>query len=298
MHDNLPQRLRSLLFVPADSDRKLASSLKSAADGLIFDLEDAIPEPGKDDARRKLVAFLEQHRSSMDSAVLVRVNGLASGRILRDLAAVIPHRPNAIVLPKCRSVEDVHRLCDFLAAFECALLKDRWEVSIIAMATESSEGVFGLSSYRNAPMRLRALMWGVEDLAADLGAFSSHTGTDLTAPFSVARTMCLLAAAQAGIDAIDAVSTSLRDPAKIGEESAQAKRDGFSAKAAAHPSHIDAINQAFIPQEAEIRWARQVVEAFSRVGASGVARLGNAMIDRPHLRLAHRILCHVDESGY
>ncbi|SPK70396.1 conserved protein of unknown function (plasmid) [Cupriavidus taiwanensis] len=296
MHDNLPQRLRSLLFVPADSERKLASSLKSAADGLVFDLEDAIPEPGKEGARRKLVGFLEQHRASMHQALLVRVNGLASGHILRDLAAVIPHRPNAIVLPKCRSVDDVHRLCDFLAAFECALLEDRWEVSIIAMATESSEGVFGLSSYRNAPMRLRALMWGVDDLAADLGAFSSHTGKELTTRFSVARTMCLLAAAQAGIDAIDAVSTSLVDPARIGEEAAQAKRDGFSAKAAAHPSQIDAINQAFIPQPEEIRWASEVVEAFSGVGASGVARLGNAMIDRPHLRLAHRILCHIDES--
>ncbi|WER50263.1 CoA ester lyase [Cupriavidus sp. WKF15] len=296
MHDNLPQRLRSLLFVPADSDRKLASSLKSAADGLVFDLEDAIPEPGKGDARRKLVAFLAQHRASMHSALLVRVNGLASGHILDDLAAVIPHRPNAIVLPKCRSVDDVHRLCDYLAAFECALLDDGWEVSIIAMATESSESVFGLPSYRNGPMRLRALMWGVDDLAADLGAFSSHTGKALTAPFSVARTMCLLAAAQAGIDAIDAVSTSLTDPAEIGEEAAQAKRDGFSAKAAAHPAHIDAINQAFVPQDEEIRWARQVVDSFSRVGASGVARLGNAMIDRPHLRLAHRILCQIDEG--
>ncbi|QUN31101.1 CoA ester lyase [Cupriavidus sp. KK10] len=296
MHDNLPERLRSLLFVPVDSDRKLAASLKSTADGLVFDLEDAVPEQGKDDARSRLVGFLEQHRSSMHSALLVRVNGLASGHILRDLAAVIPHRPSAIVLPKCRSVDDVHRLCDFLAAFECALLDDGWKVSIIAMATESSEGVFGLSSYRNAPMRLRALMWGVDDLAADLGAFSPHIGKELSAPFSVARTMCLMAAAQAGIDAIDAVSTRLTDPVQIGEEAAQAKRDGFSAKAAAHPSHIEAINQAFLPQEEEIRWASQVVEAFSRVGASGVARLGNAMIDRPHLRLAHRILCHIEEN--
>ncbi|MFS8973815.1 HpcH/HpaI aldolase/citrate lyase family protein [Cupriavidus necator] len=294
MHNNLPQRLRSLLFVPADSDRKLAASLKSGADGLVFDLEDAVPEHGKEDARRKLVSFLDKNRASMEPALLVRVNGLASGHILRDLAAVIPHRPNAIVLPKCRSVDDVHRLCDFLAAFECALLPDNWEVAIIAMATESSEGVFGLSSYRNAPMRLRALMWGVDDLAADLGAFSSHIGKELTAPFSVARTMCLMAAAQAGIDAIDAVTTSLTDPAQIGQEAAQAKRDGFTAKAAAHPSHIDAINQAFMPQEEEVRWARHVVDAFSKVGASGVARLGNAMIDRPHLRLAHRILCHVD----
>lgn len=292
--NNTSQRLRSLLFVPADSKRKLAASLKSGADALVFDLEDSVPESSKEAARHGLATFLEANRLSMDAALMVRVNGLASGHILQDLAAVVPHRPDAIVLPKCRNVDDVHRLADFLAAFECAMLDSAWETGIIAMATESSEGVFGLSSYRNAPMRLRALMWGVEDLAADLGAFSSHAGRDLTAPFSVARTMCLMAAARAGIDAIDAVSTSLTDGEQIALEAAQAKRDGFSAKAAAHPSHIDAINRAFLPQEDEIRWAREVVAAFSKVGASGVVRLGNAMIDRPHLRLAHRILCQVE----
>ncbi|CAG9186291.1 HpcH/HpaI aldolase/citrate lyase family protein [Cupriavidus pinatubonensis] len=294
MKENLAQPLRSLLFVPADSKRKLAAALKSEADGLVFDLEDAVPEHGKAGARRNLLEFLEEHRKSMDASLLVRVNGLASGHILQDLAAVIPHRPNAIVLPKCRCVDDVHRLCDLLAAFECALLDGQWETSIIAMATESSESVFGLSSYRNAPMRLRALMWGVDDLAADLGAFSTHVGKELTSPFSVARTMCLLAAAQAGIDAIDAVSTNLLDNETIAQEAAQAKRDGFAAKAAAHPSHIEAINRAFLPQDEEIRWARQVIGAFSGVGASGVARLDTAIIDRPHLRLAHRILCHVE----
>ncbi|RZT35515.1 HpcH/HpaI aldolase/citrate lyase family protein [Cupriavidus agavae] len=294
MHSTLPHPLRSLLFVPADSERKLSASLKSNSDALIFDLEDAVPERGKADARQLLSDFLAQNRDSMESAFLVRVNGLSSGHILQDLATVIPYKPNAIVLPKCRNVEDVNRLCDFLAAFECALLSDKWETSVVAMATESSEGIFGLSSYRNAPMRLQALMWGVDDLAADLGAFTSHVGKDLTAPFSVARTMCLLAAAQAGIDAIDAVSTTLKDGDHIGDEAMHAKRDGFVAKAAAHPSHIDAINQAFAPQEHEIRWARSVVQAFSEAGASGVVRLGTAMLDKPHLRLAHRILCRVD----
>lgn len=294
MYANTLPRLRSLLFVPADSERKLAASLKSAADGLIFDLEDAVPEAGKDDARHKLTTFLAAHRASMEAVLLVRVNGLTSGHILKDLKAVLPYRPNAIVLPKCRNVEDVHRLCDFLAAFECALLDSTWQTSIVAMATESSEGVFGLSSYRNAPMRLQALMWCVDDLAADLGAFSSQTGHGLTTPFSVARTMCLLAAAQAGIEAIDAVSTNLATPEQIELEAAQAKRDGFTAKAAAHPSHIEAINRAFMPQSEEVTWARSVVAAFSSVGASGVARLGDRMIDQPHLRLAHRILCQVD----
>lgn len=137
MHPALPHRLRSLLFVPADSDRKLAAALRSDADGLVFDLEDAVPEHGKDEARIKLAAFLQRARCSTTAALLVRVNGLSSGHLLKDLAAVMPHCPNAIVLPKCRSVQDVHRICDFLAAFEVALLDDKWETAVIAMATES-----------------------------------------------------------------------------------------------------------------------------------------------------------------
>ncbi|KAF7964047.1 hypothetical protein AWV80_02765 [Cupriavidus sp. UYMU48A] len=119
-------------------------------------------------------------------------------------------------------------------------------------------------------MRLRALMWGVDDLAADLGALSSRAGRELTSPFSIARTMCLLAAAQAGVDAIDAVSTKLGDEAEIEDEAARARRDGFAAKAAGHPSHIAAINRAFLPKDEEVAWARKVVAAFSSVGASGV----------------------------
>lgn len=294
MRVSTPQRLRSLLFVPADSERKLNASLRSEADGLVFDLEDAVPEQSKEEARHKLGVFLKEHRATMSQALLVRVNGLSSGQILHDLAMILPHRPDAIVLPKCRGIEDVHRLCDYLAALEVALLGGQWKTGIIAMATESSESVFGLASYRNPPLRLRALMWGVEDLAADLGAFSPYAGRELSTPFTVARAMCLLAAAQAGVDAIDAVSTSLADASQIAQEAAQAKRDGFVAKAAAHPSHVGAINGAFMPQEEEVQWARQIVEAFSRVGSSGVARLGSMMIDRPHLRLAHRILCQVD----
>lgn len=118
--------LRSLLFVPADSDRKLLASLRSEADALIFDLEDAVPEQGKGEARHKLATFLASHRETMSPSLLVRVNGLSSGHILHDLAAIMPFRPDAIVLPKCRSVDDVHRLCDFLAALECALLQGSW----------------------------------------------------------------------------------------------------------------------------------------------------------------------------
>ncbi|GAB7550185.1 CoA ester lyase [Cupriavidus sp. 8B] len=294
MSIGMPGHLRSLLFVPADSDRKLEASLRSGADALVFDLEDAVPEEGKGEARKRLSAFLDAHRESMAASFFVRINGLATAHMLDDLACVVRHCPDAVVLPKCRSVEDVHRLSDFLCAYEHILLGGKQQTGIIAMATETSEGVFGLSSYRNAPMRLRALMWGVDDLAADLGAFSSHAGRELTPPFSVARTMCLLAAAQAGVDAIDAVSTKLGDEAQIVAEAAQARRDGFVAKAAGHPDHIAAINRAFLPKEEEVVWARSVVAAFSKVGASGVVRLGDTMIDRPHLRLAHRILCRVD----
>ncbi|MGN5477177.1 aldolase/citrate lyase family protein [Cupriavidus basilensis] len=180
-------------FVPADSDRKLASSLKSAADGLVFDLEDAIPESGKDDARRKLVAFLARHRASMQSALLIRVNGLASGHILRDLAAVIPAPAKRD--RSCRSAV-VGRRCASplrlpLAAFECALLEgtggrspsSRWRLP------ESSESVFGLSSYRNAPRAAARIDVGRGRPCGGPGCiFIAYRHPELTAPFSVART--------------------------------------------------------------------------------------------------------------
>ncbi|MFJ1260489.1 HpcH/HpaI aldolase/citrate lyase family protein [Cupriavidus sp. CuC1] len=293
MPSNRPASIKSLLFVPADSPRKLASSLRSGADALVYDLEDAVAETGKRSARTTLVEFLANNRETMGAYLCIRVNGLATRHILDDLRAVVPFAPDAIVLPKCRNAADVYRLSDYLAAFEHAYLDGKHRTEIIAMATETSEGIFGLASYREPPMRLRALMWGVDDLAAEIGAFSAHSGRELTSPFSVARTMCLLAAAQAGIDAIDAVSTVLGDEGHIDREAMLAKRDGFAAKAAGHPAHIPAINRVFAPGEDEVAWAKAVVDAFNTSGSAGVVRFGDCMIDKPHLRLAHRILCSV-----
>jgi citrate lyase subunit beta/citryl-CoA lyase len=286
--------LRSLLFVPADSERKLNAALRSSADALVFDLEDPVAEEEKASARERLGRFLKTRREQIGAAVCVRVNALNTEHILRDLQAVIPYAPDAIVLPKCKGIGDVYRLCDFLEALEQVYFDGRHKTEVIAMATESAAGVLGLASYDNPPLRLSALMWGVADLAADIGALQAISGGTFTPPFSVARTLCLLAAAQAGVQAIDAVSTDLSSDIQIEAEALLAKRDGFSAKAAAHPSHIASINRVFEPQPEEVAWARGVVDAFDKARHAGVVRFGGAMLDRPHLRLAHRILSHID----
>ncbi|WP_454754053.1 HpcH/HpaI aldolase/citrate lyase family protein [Cupriavidus necator] len=294
MFSGRTESLRSLLFVPADSERKLNAALRSSADALVFDLEDPVAEEEKGLARERLGRFLKARRGQIGAAVCVRINALNTEHILRDLQAVVPHAPDAVVLPKCKGISDVYRLCDFLEALEQVYFDGRHKTEVIAMATESAAGVLGLASYANPPLRLSALMWGVADLAADIGALQAVSAGTFTPPFSVARTLCLLAAAQAGVQAIDAVSTDLSSDGQIEAEALLAKRDGFSAKAAAHPSHIASINRVFEPQPEEVAWARGVVDAFDKARHAGVVRFGGAMLDRPHLRLAHRILNRID----
>jgi citrate lyase subunit beta/citryl-CoA lyase len=280
--------MRSCLFVPADNLRKLEKSLSSSADALIFDLEDAVAADRKLVARAMLADFLRVKRHSCGKAVFVRVNELGSGMTLDDMAAVMPFRPDGIVLPKCRGGRDVQTLDLYLSAFE-TIYPDRSEVTrIVAIITETAQSVLGAHSYRDVSHRLSGLMWGAEDLAADLGAMRQRADGHWTAAFALARSMCLLAAANAGVDAIDAVSTEIANTEALLRETREARCDGFAAKAAIHPGQIDSIHQALAPSEEERSWAERVVAAFS--SGSGVATLDGKMLDRPHLRLAHRLL--------
>ncbi|WP_414444383.1 HpcH/HpaI aldolase/citrate lyase family protein [Burkholderia sp. 22PA0106] len=280
--------IRSLLFVPADSPRKLEKSLGSAADALIFDLEDAVAPGNKAEARACLAAFLAETRHAVGKRVFVRVNDLTTGLTLDDLAATMPFRPDGYVLPKSRGGDDVRTLALYLDAFEKACPGASGTTEIIAIATETATSVFGLNSYRNASPRLSGLMWGAEDLSADLGARTAHVDGQWLPAFELARSMCLFAAAHAGVTAIDTVPTEIRNADALRAESERARRDGFTAKAAIHPAQLTVINAAFSPSAEEQAWATRVLDAFQ--SGDGVATLDGRMLDRPHLKLATRIL--------
>lgn len=280
--------MRSFLFVPGDSARKFARARTGAADALILDLEDSVAAARKDAARAETATMLSAERCAQK--LFVRVNALDTGRTLGDLAAVMPARPNGIVLPKCANADNIARLSLYLDAFEAAGHLEAGSTSIIGVATETAESIFGLGGYKDASPRLWGIMWGAEDLAASLGATENSVGGQFSEPFRLARNLCLMGAATAGIAAIDTVSTRINDLDHVEEEARAARRDGFTAKAVIHPSHVDIVNRAFTPGAEEVAWAERVVSAFRDDPGAGVVNIDGRMIDKPHERAALKIL--------
>ena len=280
--------MRSMLFVPADSERKLAKALESGADALILDLEDSVAAANRAAARRLAREFLEAHGPDRIRRY-VRVNPLASGLALDDLAATVGGRPEGILLPKCVP-EDVRTADHYLSAFEAASGSAVGTTRIVAIATEIPSAVFALGNFAGASPRLEAITWGAEDLSACIGGNNRTLDGEYDGPYRLARSLCLLAAAAAGVIAIDTIYTDFRDESGLKAECAAARRSGFAAKMAIHPAQLAAINAAFSIAAEERDWAERVVAAFAASPDAGTLALDGKMIDRPHLVLARRLL--------
>ncbi len=280
--------MRSLLFIPGDSDRKIAKGFGSAADVLILDLEDAVAVERKEKARGLCKEALATPRHG--KRVIVRINELSTPDALRDLAAIISGRPDGVMLPKCRGLEDLRRLDDYLAALEVREDLETGAVSIYPIITETATAVLALSDYRAPHARVAGLLWGGEDLSADIGASSNRDMNGRYRPlFEAVRNQCLLAASAMEATPIDAVYVDFRNPEGLKAEAENAARDGFTAKASIHPDQIDIINAAFTPSVEAVAYARSVLAAFD-TSESGVASLNGRMLDAPHLNSARRIL--------
>ncbi|WP_354673924.1 HpcH/HpaI aldolase/citrate lyase family protein [Cupriavidus alkaliphilus] len=280
--------MRSLLFVPGDSERKFARAVQGGADVLILDLEDSVAQSGKALAREATLRMLRS--GPRPQQWFVRINALDTGMSLADLAAVMPGAPDGIVLPKCSGAAQVRQLAHYLDAMEAAHGSRAGQTRIIGIATESAASIFALGEYAGCSERLCGLMWGAEDLAASLGATQNREGGAYLGSFRLARELCLMAAAAAGVTAIDSVFVDITDLNGLRREALEGRRDGFSAKAAIHPNHVDTINDAFAPTEADLAWARAVVAAFAAAPEAGVVKLDGQMVDKPHLARANRIL--------
>jgi len=280
-----PFKLRSLLFAPGDSARKAEKALASAADGVILDLEDSVGLPGKDAARAQVAALLPVSRPG----VIVRVNPRGTPWYLADLAAVAPRGPAAILLPKCTGPDDLHALDHHLEALEAAHRLPVGGIRVLALVTETAASLAQMD-YGTAPARLLALCFGAEDLSADLGIAPRGPGQAYAAPVAAARAMTVLAAAAAGVAALDTPWPDPRDPAGLATEAQQAAADGFAGKLCIHPGQVEAVATAFTPTPDRVAWAEQVRDGFAARPDAGVFALGGKMIDRPHLKLAERIL--------
>ncbi|MCF3933147.1 CoA ester lyase [Acuticoccus sp. M5D2P5] len=279
--------MRSLLFVPGDSERKLAKGFEAGADRLILDLEDSVA-PERKAAARTLTADAVR---SAPVPVAVRVNALSSGLIEDDLAAIMPAGPAMIVLPKSDTGADVQHLSALLTVLEAENGLADGGTEILAIATETAASLFGLGTYRGSSARLAAMAWGAEDLSSALGATRTREadGT-LTDPYRLARTLCLAGAVAAGAAPIDTVYTDFRDEAGLIATAKAAAADGFLGKLAIHPAQVGPINAAFTPSPEAIAHAQRVVDAFAAAPGAGVVGLDGAMLDRPHLVLAEQLL--------
>jgi citrate lyase subunit beta/citryl-CoA lyase len=284
--------MRSLLFVPADSAKKLDKAMASGADALIVDLEDSIAPAGKAKARLGAAAFLREATAAKTRPyLLVRVNSLQTGLIDADLDAIVPARPDAIMLPKAEGGASVLHADAKLAVREAQSDLPDGHIKIAAIATETAAALFLAGTYAGASNRLNALTWGAEDLSAELGAEKNRDSEGvLLDPYRLARALCLVGAAGAGVPAIDTVFVDFRDTEAFRRECGAARRDGFSGKMAIHPAQVPIINAIFTPTPESLRQAQAIVDAFAASPDTGVVGLDGLMFDRPHLTRAQRLL--------
>ncbi|WP_137390788.1 HpcH/HpaI aldolase/citrate lyase family protein [Rhodoligotrophos defluvii] len=284
--------MRSLLFVPADSTRKIEKALACGADVIIFDLEDSVAAAAKPAARELLRETLQglADRSQAEMPRLyVRVNALDTGLTAADLECLRGLRVDGIMLPKAEGAGCVRRLSAMIGGVEPS--DHRGATRIIVVATETAKAIFGLPSYASAGPRLAALTWGAEDLRADIGARDNRSPDGRhTEPFRLARSLCLFAAVAAGVEPIDTVFPNFRDEAGFKQECDEALRDGFTGKMAIHPDQVPIINEMFSPSPQAVARAQAIVDAFAAAGDAGVIGLNGEMLDRPHLLHAQRLL--------
>jgi citrate lyase subunit beta/citryl-CoA lyase len=290
--------LRSLLFVPGDSERKQAKAVDSGADALLLDLEDSVAAAQLPGARRRVCELLTARPDRSQQQLWVRVNALSSGILLQDLTAVFPGAPDGIVLPKASSPNEVAEVSHYLTALEARAGRDLGSTKLLVIATETPEALLTLSTYgqvlpagEQSRQRLTGLTWGSEDLSAAMGITQkTDRQGSLTFTFQLARSLCVVTAAAVGVQAIDGVYLDFRDIEGLKRDIESARRDGFTGKLAIHPEQVAPINEAFIPGPAEVDWAQRIVTAFAESPAAGVMSLDGKMIDKPHLLQARRVL--------
>lgn len=289
--------MRSWLFVPGDSERKLEKSLQSGADALIVDLEDSVAAGSKSDARRLSTEFVSANRESAPSALYVRVNAFDTGLTTADLEAVMPSGPAGIVLPKACGRADGEKISRLLDELEAGCGLQPGSTKVLPIITETAAGVLSAPSWNRPIDRLCGLTWGAEDLSADMGIAKPRTSDGLYSDvFRHARTMTILASSASQTDAIDTVFIDFRDEQGLREECRASAHDGFTGKLAIHPAQVPIINDVFAVSEADLAEAKQVVEAFAGAGDVGVIGIGGRMVDRPHLLRAERILARAERQ--
>jgi citrate lyase subunit beta/citryl-CoA lyase len=299
VHEEANGLMRSLLFVPGDNPGKLEKAMDARADALVFDLEDSVSVDAKAGARKTVCDFLKAVKRGNDTPTLyVRVNALDTGLLDSDLDEVLAGKPDGIMLPKCNAGADVVLLDAKLAAREAIHGLPDNSTRVIALATETPAAIFALGTYRGSSSRLAGLCWAGEDLSAAVNAETNRLRDGAYAePYRVVRALCLFAAVAAEVLPIDSVYTNYRDLDGLRAEAMEARRDGFTSKLAIHPAQVPVINAVFTPSAESIARAKAVIAAFAAHPSAGVVGFEGAMLDRPHLARAERLLAQAKAAG-
>jgi citrate lyase subunit beta / citryl-CoA lyase len=288
-------RLRSLLFVPADSERKFAKASDVGADALILDLEDSVAPSRKAFARAAVKDLLGGRTRNW--SFLVRINPFGTDLTLQDLAGIVRPGLDGILIPKVNGIEHVDLVSHYIDVLEVATGVTPGHIKLLVVATETPAAMFGFSGYARKNKRLVAMTWGAEDLSAALGALTNkEPDGGWTFPYQIARAQCLFAAGAAGIAALDTLYADFKDQSGLADSCRIARRDGFVGRVAIHPDQVATINACFTPSDADLVHARRVVAAFAATPDVGTVGIDGKMYDIPHLVAARRTLASVGEE--
>ncbi len=290
--------IRSWLFVPGDSERKLAKGRDNAADALILDLEDSVADDRQQVARKMTCAYLKSRPDRKRQKLWVRINPLDNPLSLPDLAAVMPGAPDGICLPKVYSAKDVGTLANYLSALEARESLPLGSTKILCVATETAASLLTFHTYlEGVSDRLVAMTWGGEDLAAALGASDNRnpaTG-EYDDPYLMAKSLCLATARAINAQPVGVVYVNFRDLAGLEADCLRDRRAGFIGKIAIHPDQATVINRAFTPSDEEVGFARRVVDIFEKNPGLGTVGLDGKMLDMPHLKQARNVLSLMEQ---
>jgi len=272
--------------MPGDDMRKIQKAATLGVDCICMDMEDGVAINRKEEARRTIAEAL-QSVNFRNAEKLARINPIGSGLEVDDLKLVLPFRPDGIVVPKVETPEQVHQVD---AAISAAELAQDWQHNSIALIVliETALGIVNLKEIASSTRRLQALIFGSEDLTADIGAERTRDGWEIF----YARSAVVTHAAAYGLQAIDMVHIDFQDDEGLRLEAIQGAQMGYSGKQVIHPNQVRIVQEAFTPNPEAVAQAKRIVEAFQKHQQSGLGAfaLEGKMIDAPIVKAAERLL--------
>ncbi len=284
---------RSMLFLPGNNPNMLINAAYLGADAIIFDLEDAV-SPAEKDAARILVRNTIRYMEFDNQEIIVRINSIDTDFYKADLDTILPQKPDMILLPKTNTPQDVLVVDEYITKLEKKLGLEEGSVSVMALI-ETALGVENAYAIASCSKRIKALFLGAEDLTADLQCTRTKEGKEI----EYARARVVVAARAAGIEVYDTPFTDVNDDQGIVEDTAFAKSLGFSGKASISPRHVEVINNAFSPTQAEIDYAYEVIDVINlaKQQGKGAISLRGKMIDAPIVARAKRTISMAQTLG-